>query len=203
VLVIIVPCPAPATVNTPLAYPALPATPAAPTSWSNQPIGNGCVVTVKRTALLSFMLGATDTSIGPVVAPAGMLMVIDVSLQLLIVTAAPFSNTALPPCVAPNPDPEITTWLPIDPVVADTAVIAGAGAPAEFTDTLSNVAVAKEDVVRLLTASPTYTLEAMLTVWLVPNCTQFTPSLEPYMLNTFPPLVSLIQYGSVKLPTDW
>jgi hypothetical protein len=148
------------------------------------------------------MLGATDTSIGPVVAPAGMVMVIDVSLQLLIVTAAPFSNTALPPCVAPNPDPEMTTWLPIDPVVADTAVITGAGAAAEFTDTLSNVAVAKEDVMRLLTAKPTYTLEAMLTVWFAPSGTQFTPSVEPYMLNTFPLLPSLIQYGSVALPTD-
>jgi hypothetical protein len=149
------------------------------------------------------MLGATDTSIGPVVAPAGMVTVTDVSLQLLIVTAAPFSNTALPPCAAPKPDPEITTWLPTDPVVADTAVITGAGAAAEFTDTLSNVAVAKEDVVRLLTASPTYTLCAMTTVWLVPNCTQFTPSEEPYMLNTFPLLASSIQYGSVALPTDW
>ena len=43
----------------------------------------------------------------------------------------------------------------------------------------------------------------MLTVWLVPNSVQFTPVVEPYMLNTFPLLVSLIQYGSVALPTDW
>ena len=40
----------------------------------------------------------------------------------------------------------------------------GAGAAAELTDTLSNVAVANEAVVRLLTASPTYTFGAMLTV---------------------------------------
>jgi hypothetical protein len=40
----------------------------------------------------------------------------------------------------------------------------GAGAAAELTDTLSNVAVAKEAVVRLLTASPMYTFGAMLTV---------------------------------------
>ena len=101
------------------------------------------------------MLGATETSIGPVVAPAGRVMVSDVSLQLLMVTAAPFSSTALAPCEAPKPDPEITTWLPIDPVVAETAVINGAGADAEFTDTLSNVAVAKEAVLRLLTPKPT------------------------------------------------
>ena len=79
----------------------------------------------------------------------------------------------------------------------------GEGGAAVVRETLSNVAVAKVAVVRLLTAKPTYTLEAMLTVWLVPNCTQFTPSLEPYMLNTFPLLTSLIQLGSVELPTDW
>src|SRR5215469_5815221 len=101
------------------------------------------------------MLGATDTSIGPVVAPAGMVIVSEVSLQVLMVTAAPLSSTALPPCVAPKPEPEITTWLPIDPVVAETAVINGAGADAEFTATLSNVPVAREAVLRLLTASPT------------------------------------------------
>jgi hypothetical protein len=43
----------------------------------------------------------------------------------------------------------------------------------------------------------------MLTVWLVPNCTQLTPSADPYMLNTFPLLASLIQYGSVTPPADW
>jgi hypothetical protein len=149
------------------------------------------------------MLGATETSKGPEVAPVGMLILIDVPLQVLTVTAAPFSNTALPPCAAPNPEPDITTWLPMDPVVADTAVITGAGAAAEFTDTLSNVAVAKEEVVRLLTASPTYTFGAMLTVWLAPNCTQFTPSAELYIVNTFPLLASLIQYGNAPLPKDW
>src|ERR1700726_3548593 len=104
--------------------------PTAPTSWSNQVTGSGCDVTVKTIALLSFMLGATETSNGPEVAPAGMVMVIDVALQRLIVTAAPFSRTALPPCDAPNPVPEITTWLPIEPVVAETVVITGAGAAA-------------------------------------------------------------------------
>jgi hypothetical protein len=58
------------------------------------------------------MFEATDTSKGPELAPTGMVMLIDVPLQLLMVTAAPFSSTALPPCVAPKPVPEITTWLP-------------------------------------------------------------------------------------------
>ncbi len=148
------------------------------------------------------MLGAIDTSNGPVVAPTGIVMLIDVPLQVLMVTAAPFSNTALPPCNPPNPVPVITTWLPIDPVVAETAVITGAGAAVELTDTLSNVALANEEVVRLLTANPTYTFGAMLTVWLAPNCSQFTPSAELYIVNTFPLLASLIQYGKAPLPND-
>ena len=68
---------------------------------------------------------------------------------------------------------------------------------------MSNVAVAKDAVARLLTASPMYTFTAMLTVWLVPNCTQFTPFADPYMLNTFPLLTSFIQFGGLPLPTDW
>jgi hypothetical protein len=148
------------------------------------------------------MLGAMEASKDPEVAPAGIVTLIDVPPQVLMVTAAPFSSTALPPCVAPNPEPVITTWFPMDPVVAETAVITGAGAAAELTDTLSNVAVANADVVRLLTASPTYTFGAMLTVWLVPNGNQFIPSAELYMVNTFPLRASLIQYGKTPLPND-
>jgi hypothetical protein len=80
----------------------------------------------------------------------------------------------------------------------------GGGGPGVVNDTLSKVAVAKEDVVRLLTASPIYTFCAMLTVWLAPNCTQFTPFVDPYILNTFPLLTSLSQYGSGDEPVnDW
>jgi len=43
----------------------------------------------------------------------------------------------------------------------------------------------------------------MLTVWLVPKGAQFTPSGEPYIVNTFALLVSFIQYGSVPFPKDW
>jgi hypothetical protein len=67
---------------------------------------------------------------------------------------------------------------------------------------LSKVAVASVVVLRLLTASPTYTFCAMLTVWLAPNCSQFTPSAELYIVNTFPLLASLIQYGKTPLPND-
>jgi hypothetical protein len=43
----------------------------------------------------------------------------------------------------------------------------------------------------------------MLTVWLVPNCSQVTPSGELYIVNTFPLRANLIQYGSAPLPNDW
>jgi hypothetical protein len=68
--------------------------------------------------------------------------------------------------------------------------------------TLSKVAVSSEEILRLLTANPRYTFGAMLTVWLDPSCVQFTPSTEPYMLNTFPLLDNLIQFGRLTLPKD-
>jgi hypothetical protein len=105
--------------------------------------------------LLSFISGATDTTTGPVVAPAGIVMVIDASLQALTITGEPLSNTTLLPCVAPKPEPEITTWLPTGPVVAESPLITGPGAPAELTDTLSNVAVARAPLAPLTTTKPT------------------------------------------------
>jgi len=55
------------------------------------------------------MPGATDTTNGPEVAPTGIVMLIDVALHVLIVTAVPFSMTTLFPWEVPNPVPEITT----------------------------------------------------------------------------------------------
>jgi hypothetical protein len=59
--------------------------------------------------LLAFMLGATNTAKGPEVAAEGVVMVMDVALQELIVADTPFNITALLPCDAPKPVPEITT----------------------------------------------------------------------------------------------
>src|SRR2546428_501718 len=98
------------------------------------------------------MLGAMVTSNGPEVAPTGIVMLIDVPLQVYTVTAAPFSNTALPPCKAPNPVPEITSSLPLDPAGAETEAMTRAGAAAEVSATLSHVARAQGVVLRLLTA---------------------------------------------------
>lgn len=83
-------------------------------------------VTVKFTGLLSFMLDATETTNGPVVAPVGIVKVMEVALQELIVATLPFRRTTPLPAEVPKPEPEIDTWLPIDPVVAEKLVIAGA-----------------------------------------------------------------------------
>jgi hypothetical protein len=88
---------------------------------------------------------------GPDVAPLGTVATMDVLLQELIVMAVSFKVTALPLCVAPKPDPAMTIWLPAEPVVTDTLVIAGAGLDGVVSETPSNVTVARELVVRLLT----------------------------------------------------
>src|SRR5450755_1043257 len=104
-------------------------------SPSNQGLGNGSVVTVNVTGLLSFMLGPTETTMSPELAPDGIVTVMDVPLQEFTVTGLPFSMTTLVPCGLPKLEPVITTWLPIAPVVADRCVITGAGAAVVLTDT--------------------------------------------------------------------
>jgi hypothetical protein len=92
------------------------------------------------------MLGATATTRFPDVAPAEIVSTMDVALHELIGTVAPFNVRTLPFCKVPNPVPVIVTWLPIDPVVAETAVIAGAGVAPEETEILSRVAVANVEL---------------------------------------------------------
>ena len=140
------PAPPPTTVNVPLAYVALPVIPTRPISWSNHGVGSGCVVTVKYTALLSFMFGATETSRYPEVTPVGIVMTIDVLLQKLIVRRVLFKVTALLPWEAPKPEPEMTTWLPTEPVVAERPVMRGAGFEGVLRETESKVAVVDPDV---------------------------------------------------------
>jgi len=81
------------------------------------------------------MLGATDTTRGPDVAPAGMVIRIDVPLHELIVTGASFNSTMLFPCDDPKPLPDTDTWLPAGPVVAESPVIIGEGFVGVLTDT--------------------------------------------------------------------
>jgi hypothetical protein len=105
--------------------------------------------------LLSFILDATETTSGPEVAPAGTVKLIDVVVQELVVTRVLFKKTTPLPGDAPKFDPLTTTWLPADPVVAETLVIAGAGLGVELMDMLSIVPEYAAPVVPLLTATPT------------------------------------------------
>jgi hypothetical protein len=93
------------------------------------------------------MLGATDTNSGPEVAPLGIVTMINVLVHESIVMGALFNNTRLPFCEAPKPDPLMVTWLPTEPVVAETLVMAGPGFAVELTDTLSIVTVVSDEVV--------------------------------------------------------
>ena len=104
------------------------------------------------------MPGATETNRGPDVVPEGRVIVIDVLFQDPTVAVVPLSNTRLFPCEDPNPEPEITTWLPIGPVVAERLDITGAALAVVLTDTLSNVTVSVFVVLVLLTASPMSTV---------------------------------------------
>jgi len=110
---------------------------------------------------------------------AAVLPAVSVSVLVLVVLAG--LNDAVTPLGKPDAD-KLT--LPLKPfsgvtvmvlaLLAPCAIVTlldevesvkfGGGGPGEVSDTLSNVAVAKEAVVRLLTASPTYTFGAMLTV---------------------------------------
>ncbi len=140
-----------------------------------------------------------------------------VSVNVLVLAVLLGLNDAVTPLGRPDAD---SPTLPLKPFCGVTVMVLAPLVPCAIvkllcdverekfgsgalTDTLSKVAVASVEVLRLLTASPTYTFCAMLTVWLVPNGTQFTLSAEPYMLNTFPLLASLIQDGRLPLPKDW
>ena len=90
------------------------------------------------------MLGATETTTKPEVAPVGTVNTIDVLLHWLIVTGVPFSRTRLEPCTLPRFDPVTDTCSPTAPVVDERDVMAGAGAPVELIETLSKVAVSKQ-----------------------------------------------------------
>ncbi len=91
------------------------------------------------------MAGARETSNDPNALPEGTTNVIEVLLQELVETGAPFNVTTLPFCNVPNPDPVITTALPAGAVVVERLVIAGAGAAPEVTETLSICDVAKDE----------------------------------------------------------
>jgi len=100
------------------------------------------------------MDGARVTTNSPEVEAVGTVIVMEVSLHEVTGTAAPFSSTALPPWVTPKPEPESTTVLPTDPVVGEMALNIGELVPFAVTETLSNVAVAREVAEGVATPKP-------------------------------------------------
>ena len=88
-------------------------------------------VTVKATPLLTSSPTVTTTS--PVVAPAGTMAVIKVSLQLVVVAAVPLKVT-LPP--VPKRFPYIVTEVPTAPESGDNWVITGFGTIVKATPLL-------------------------------------------------------------------
>ena len=99
------------------------------------------------------MLGAVVTTIGPDVAPDGIVREIEVLLQVTIVTSVPLSLVR--PTCDPKFDPEIVTWLPAAPVVAESPLIIGAAVLPDVMETLSKLAVARFPVLPLATPRPT------------------------------------------------
>jgi hypothetical protein len=116
-----------------------------------------------------------------------------VNVSVLVVVAGFALNDAVTPLGSPDAD-KLT--LPLKPFCGVTVIVLvpavpcvivkllgeperakfGAGGGGVLSDTLSKVAVAGAEPLPLFTANPTYTFCAMLIVWLVPSCTQFTPS---------------------------
>jgi hypothetical protein len=91
--------PPPFTVKVPVEpeYVALPIDVTAPISWLSHGLGKGLEVTVKSMGLLSFMLGAKETTKYPEAegAPVGTMMVMDVLFQEPTGASRSFRNTAL------------------------------------------------------------------------------------------------------------
>jgi len=67
----------------------------------------------------------TVTMTGPVAAPTGTLVAMEVSLQLAGEAATPLNVRVLAPCADPNPNPLIVTVLPAGPAAGDNRLIVG------------------------------------------------------------------------------
>ena len=91
--------------------------------------------TVKLTPLLDTLL-LRDTTTAPVVAPAGTVTEMLVSLQLVGVADVPLKLTVPVPCVAPKLVPVIVTGVPAAPDVGLKPVIVGGGITVKETPLL-------------------------------------------------------------------
>ena len=91
------------------------------------PLIDGVGVTVNATPLLTWP--PTVTSTRPVVAPAGTVAVIEVSLQAVVAAAVPLKVTVEVPFAAPKLRPVMVTGTPAPADVGSNWSIHGAAAP--------------------------------------------------------------------------
>jgi hypothetical protein len=143
----------------------------------DKPLIVGIWDTVNGTPLLA--TPSTVATIFPVVAPIGTGTTMLVEFQLVGVPGVPLNVTILDACVSRKFAPEIVTDEPGTAMLGDTVAIEGAMTCApKVTEILSKVAVARLDVLPLVTTRPTSTFVDMTIVTLDPICTQFAPSEE-------------------------
>jgi len=153
--------------------------------------GFGATFTVKESVVVLLKLPEVPLIVTVLVPVAAVLVAVSVSVLVPAVLAG--LNTALTPDGRPDAD-KLT--LPLNPFCGVTVIVVvplvpcvitteagdairvkfGAGGGGVLTDTLSKVALAREVVLPLLTASPIYTFCPMVTVCAAPTCVQFTPS---------------------------
>src|SRR6267378_655976 len=161
----------------------MPTEPISPSLQTEGSVGTDC--TVREIVAVFVKLPDTPVAVTVTVPVVAVLLAVSVNVLLLAVLVG--LNDAVTPLGRPEADKLTLLLKPFSGVTvivlapAAPCTIAtllgeaerekvGCGATAAVMDTLSKVAVASEEVVRLLTASPTYTFGAMLTVWLAPNC---------------------------------
>jgi hypothetical protein len=153
--------------------------------------GAGARFTVRPIAVVFVKLPDVPVMVTVAVPVVAVLLAVSVTVPVLVVL--PGLNKAVTPLGSPEAD---RLTLPLKPFCGVTVIVLaplvpctivtllgeaksaklGAGVGAVTTDTLSKVAVARAVVLPLVAANPTYTVCPMLIVWLVPSCTQFTPS---------------------------
>ena len=161
------------------------AVPTAPELGFRLVIPGAGAVTVKVTPLLACVPTVTTTF--PVIAPAGTVTAILVSLQLVAVAVVPLNLTVLVPWVAPKFVPVIVTAVPTGPDVGFRLVIAGAGVVTVNVTPL--LACVPTVTTTLPVAAPVGTVTTMLVALqlvtpaaFVPNVTVLVPCVDPKLL---------------------
>jgi hypothetical protein len=156
-------------------------------------LGTAAAVTVR--VIVVVFVKVPEVPVIVTVAVPVVAVLLAVSVRLLVAVVVPGLNAAVTPLGRPEAE-RVTLLLKLFSGLTVIVLVAlapcvvvrllgdadrekfGTGAGLVLMATLSKVAVASFEVLPLLTARPMYTLCAMVIVWLVPSCTQFSPSNE-------------------------